>query len=573
MVVAARKQRAAGGIVVRETVEGKSLLGQQAEKLAAEHLVVAGHVAAEGGVLVGNGADQGDVDVHAGVDVDEAGVDGVVAVGVAAAAVEEVAADVEQVVALAGGGPAVAGGAVHDKRVVVVAREPPHGGCGQLHVVVKVPGEHVAVEGVAQERAVGKPGGEPLVVGEAQPGPHQAAERGQPLVLVVDLLDVEEAPVVVRAADAAVGQPGLVEVLRVVGAGVRCQLRRNAVVEHSIERPGLAEAGQRRLDLRQVLRVRKVGRSERQLRRRASVPVDPRHVHGNGSVEPVALRRREPGDNLRHELAHGLEAPGIPGRGSRLLMYHGDNEVCVADPIHENQPLWWRLVVVQKGRAVHNAGLDGEPQVVQGSRGPEVGVVRVGQGGDLRRSQIRAVGQEVPLEVVVAWEPDLGLELGAAGDRQTVVRQQEVHVRQQPLIEVDPVLPREAVSQRFAQRAAGLVDVRPQVRQVAGGGDAAVLVVPSEEVLLVETLVFRQVLQQIEHLGVRHKIVPVFDKIRPLGPRLVVCERRVHLQQRDNQCRRDDQDAQHLLVEVAVQAELQQQQKLIAGPLLQSVEA
>lgn len=140
-------------------------------------------------------AHAGDVDEHAVGGVDPARVDDVHAV--AAVNVDVVRVDVEQIclgVAVEFVGVL---GAVH------VVAQPLHGVVGHLHVQVVVPRHDLAVPPPAQQRAVGEPCLDAVLVQGRQVAADQLAQHVA--VLAVGDLGLEEALVVVAQREAAAG--------------------------------------------------------------------------------------------------------------------------------------------------------------------------------------------------------------------------------------------------------------------------------------------------------------------------------------------------------------------------------
>ncbi|KAH6608160.1 hypothetical protein Trco_004473, partial [Trichoderma cornu-damae] len=140
-------------------------------------------------------AHAGDVDEHAVAGVDPAAVDDVRAV--AAAEVDVVRVDVEQI---------RLGDAVEDVRVlrsVHVVADPLHGVVGHLDVQVVVPRHDLAVPPPAQQRAVGQPRLDAVLVQSRQVAADQLAQH----VAVLDVgdLGLEVAIVVVAQRQAAAG--------------------------------------------------------------------------------------------------------------------------------------------------------------------------------------------------------------------------------------------------------------------------------------------------------------------------------------------------------------------------------
>lgn len=156
--------------------------------------------------------DAGDVDEHAVGGVDPAGVDDVHAV--AAVNVDVVRVDVEQV----GAGGAAVG--VDDVRVlgaVEVVAQPGHGGVGDLDVEVVVPRHDLAVPPPAQQRAVGQPRLDAVLVQRRQVAADQLPQHVA--VLAVGDLGLEVALVVVAQRQAAAGLVEVLWRLWLVGAG------------------------------------------------------------------------------------------------------------------------------------------------------------------------------------------------------------------------------------------------------------------------------------------------------------------------------------------------------------------
>ena len=293
----AKLQRHVPELVLHARHHQRRQLVQQREVVVAAVVDVRGAVG--GGLAVGAGArvvacgrghvahgQAGDVDVEARVDVDEAGVDVVHAVGAAAHGDAGAHVDEERRHAAKGNVFAVfvvvVAHVLHDQGLVELPRQAVQVAERHLHVGVGVPGEGHAVPVPQQKQAVGDPGDEAVRAAKVQVVLQEAVERHH-LAVGVEREAVEKAPVVVVAQKpqrVQVEEARLVEQFGRVGRAEQVPEQRGVGGGHGVVRLLLDALGLARRvhlepqrverELRRDLRVRHRGR----LRKKGAVRLE-----------------------------------------------------------------------------------------------------------------------------------------------------------------------------------------------------------------------------------------------------------------------------------------------------------